>query len=328
MATSSIGQKNLVGWPAWDVILRHQLGKPYRFGAAGPSAFDCSGLVQWSLEAAGLKNVPRTSEAQWAWVQKVNKSQLAPGDLVFSQWPGDNASPGHVQIYVGGGKVLAANHTGEPVDITKLSADAGHIVGFGRVPGLKSAVSLPPGGVPSATAPGGSSGPTGGQLSGILTEAGDLLHGVAEVLDWVFAFFAPGQGWRLAFGAAAVGTGYMAVRTYTSGSSTGSIGGEQFPLAVGLAGVSTLTAFMALRPWPQEAGGSEKPGKYLAETLSGQPPPPGPARVHETTAIEAGLAVFATAWLASKAANGISGIIGGIGAFLSGLAASGAGEGA
>jgi hypothetical protein len=69
---------------------------------------------------------------------------------------------------------------------------------------------------------------------------------------------------------------------------------------------------MALRSWPQEAGGPEKPGAYIAEILEGQPPPAGPRRVHETGPIEAGLAVFATAWLANKAANGINSVIGGI----------------
>jgi hypothetical protein len=84
---------------------------------------------------------------------------------------------------------------------------------------------------------------------------------------------------------------------------------------------------MALRPWPIEGDAPERPGKYVAEILEGQPPPPGPQRVHETEPIEAGLAVFAAAYLASKAASGISSIIGGIGALLSGLAASGAAEG-
>src|SRR5215472_19287441 len=83
--------------------LRAELGKPYQLGAEGPSAFDCSGLVVFGFKKVGI-SAPRTSEAQWAWSQHINQSQLKPGDLVFSQWPGDNASPGHVQVYVGGGK--------------------------------------------------------------------------------------------------------------------------------------------------------------------------------------------------------------------------------
>jgi hypothetical protein len=295
--------------------LKSELGKPYVTGGTGPSGFDCSGLVYAALKAIGYPNPPRTSEEQWAWSQHINKSQLKPGDLVFSQWPGDDASPGHVQVYLGGGKVIQAPEPGQKVDIISLASDGAHITGYGRVPGMN----------PLNQQGWVGGGPIGGQLAGLLGEAGSLLHGVAEVLDWVFGFFAPGQGWRIAFGALAVGSGYGAVKTYTA-NDTGSIGGSNFPLAVGLAGVASLAAFMAFRPWPQQSGGSEKPGAYIAGILSGQPPPAGPARVHETGAIEAGLAVFATAYLASKAAQGISGIIGGVSGFITGLAQSGAGE--
>jgi hypothetical protein len=288
--------------------LRSLIGDPYKMGGAGPNAFDCSGLVKYALEKVGMVNVPRTSEAQWAWVKanhtEINKGQLKPGDLVFSQWPGDNASPGHVQVYIGGGKVIQAPHSGAKVSIASLSDDTGHIVGYGRVPGLASKS-------PADQAFGNPSGlAVGRDVGGLLGEAGSLLHGLAEMLDFAFGFFAPGQGWRIAFGAGAVVSGYGAVRTYTA--SEGSLGGSSFPLAVGLAGVSTMTAFMALRAWPQNAGGPEKPGEYASEILSGQPPPPGPKRVHETDTIEAGLAVFAVAWLANKAATGIGSVVSGI----------------
>src|SRR5580692_253289 len=72
------------------------VGDSYVYGAAGPSTFDCSGLVQYVLTTLGVQNVPRTSEDQYAWVDKVSQQQLQPGDLVFAQFPGDNASPGHV----------------------------------------------------------------------------------------------------------------------------------------------------------------------------------------------------------------------------------------
>jgi hypothetical protein len=293
--------------------LHAQFGKPYVYGGTGPSGYDCSGLIYTGLKTIGFASPPRTSEEQWAAFTHINRSQLQPGDLVFSQWPGDNASPGHVQVYAGNGRVIQAPHTGTKVGYASLSSDTGHIVGYARVPGMTAGGAL--------TSPNGG---TGSQLGGLISEAGSLLHGMAEALDWVFGFFAPGQGWRLAFGAGAAVTGYGAGKAYLSDS--GSIGGSAFPLAVGLAGVSTMFAFMALRPWPQEAGGSEKPGKYLAEILSGQPPPAGPPRAHETGAIEAGLAVFATAYVASKAASGISNIVGGVGAFLAGLASSGAAE--
>jgi hypothetical protein len=277
-------------------------GDPYQLGAAGPGSFDCSGLVQWALESVGMTNVPRTSEQQWAWVNKINKSQLKPGDLVFSQWPGDNASPGHVQVYIGGGQVIQAPHTGATVSIASLSSDTGHIVGYGRVPGL--------GTTDPALADAVANQQTtaaGGDIGGLVGEAGTLLHGIASMLDFAFGMFSPGQGWRIAFGAGAVASGYGAVKAYTSDS--GSVGGASFPLAVGLAAVSATAAFMALRSWPQTAGGSEKPGAYVAEILSGQPPPPGPARVHETDEIEAGLAVFAVAWLAQKTSSLINTVV-------------------
>jgi cell wall-associated NlpC family hydrolase len=65
------------------------LGTPYIWGGATPKGFDCSGLVQYALERLGLRNVPRTSEAQWAWVKRISRSQLRPGDLIFEQWPGE-----------------------------------------------------------------------------------------------------------------------------------------------------------------------------------------------------------------------------------------------
>lgn len=300
----------LSGGGAFVSELKSFLGDPYKLGAAGPDAFDCSGLVKYAAEKVGIKNVPRTSEEQWAWVDKINKSQLKPGDLVFSQWPGDSASPGHVQVYIGGGKVIQAPHTGANVSIASLSEDTGHIVGYGRMPGLDSTNRLSAEASQDAT--------TGGDIAGLLGEAGTLLHGVSQVLDFMFGFFAPGQGWRIAAGGVSVATGYGAVKAYTSQSAA--VGSAAFPMAVGLAAVSTLSAFMALRTWPEKAKGPEKPGEYASEILSGQPPPAGPKRVHETDEIEAGLGIFAVAWLTQKAASSINTVITGV---TSGLVALG-----
>jgi cell wall-associated NlpC family hydrolase len=75
-----------------------QLGKPYVFGAAGPDAFDCSGLAMMAYRAAGI-TIPRTSQAQWAFGRQVPASQVQPGDLVFfSGADGTPAAPGHVGI--------------------------------------------------------------------------------------------------------------------------------------------------------------------------------------------------------------------------------------
>jgi peptidoglycan DL-endopeptidase CwlO len=88
-----------------------QLGKPYRYGGAGPRSFDCSGLTMRAFAAAGI-SLPHSAAAQQHSGRRVPLSQLQPGDLVF--W----GSPAyHVGIYVGGGRILDAPHTGTDVQI-------------------------------------------------------------------------------------------------------------------------------------------------------------------------------------------------------------------
>jgi hypothetical protein len=110
------------------------VGYPYVYGATGPSSFDCSGLVQYVLTKLGVGNVPRTSEEQYQWATKIQPSQLEPGDLVFAQFPGDNASPGHVGVFIGNGQVLSAEDPAQGVGISTLSSWGNAIVGYGRVP--------------------------------------------------------------------------------------------------------------------------------------------------------------------------------------------------
>lgn len=63
-------------------IARNQLGDPYAYGAAGPNAFDCSGLVYYSYRRAGFA-MPRTSAAQAAHTRRVAKANMRSGDLMF-----------------------------------------------------------------------------------------------------------------------------------------------------------------------------------------------------------------------------------------------------
>lgn len=109
---------------------------PYVYGAAGPSSFDCSGLIQYSLQQLGLTNVPRTSEEQYAWVNQISKAQLQPGDLVFAQFPGDDASPGHVGIYAGKGQVYSAESPQSGIGLSSLASWGNNVVGYGQVPGV------------------------------------------------------------------------------------------------------------------------------------------------------------------------------------------------
>ena len=91
-----------------------QLNKPYRFGGAGERTFDCSGLVMRAWASAGV-SLSHSAAAQQRSGRRVPLSQLQPGDLVF--W-GNPAY--HVGIYVGGGKILDAPHTGTVVQIQPI----------------------------------------------------------------------------------------------------------------------------------------------------------------------------------------------------------------
>lgn len=88
---------------------RSAVGRPYVWGANGPSGFDCSGLTQWSYAQAGV-GLPRTSQAQRHAGRQVSLSEVRPGDLVAYR---DDAS--HIGMYVGDGQVVHAPYPGAPV---------------------------------------------------------------------------------------------------------------------------------------------------------------------------------------------------------------------
>lgn len=98
-----------------------QIGKPYQWGATGPNAYDCSGLVYAAYAVAGI-HIARTT---FQWRQDgptVQLPDIQPGDLLFS--PGSDGTPtnpGHVVMYLGGGQVIQAPQTGEDVQIDPLS---------------------------------------------------------------------------------------------------------------------------------------------------------------------------------------------------------------
>ena len=98
-----------------------QVGKPYQWGATGPDAYDCSGLVYAAYAAAGIR-IARTT---YQWRQdgpQIPLSQIQPGDLLFSAGSdGTPANPGHVVMYLGGGQIIQAPQTGEDVQIDPLN---------------------------------------------------------------------------------------------------------------------------------------------------------------------------------------------------------------
>jgi cell wall-associated NlpC family hydrolase len=103
-----------------------QLGKPYHWGAAGPDAYDCSGLVYAAYAAAGI-HIARTT---YQWQDDgpvISLSQIQPGDLLFSAGSdGTPGNPGHVVMYLGHGQVIQAPQTGQ--DVQTGPADLASIV--------------------------------------------------------------------------------------------------------------------------------------------------------------------------------------------------------
>jgi cell wall-associated NlpC family hydrolase len=102
---------------------KSKLGDPYLWGGTGPDAFDCSGLTQFAYAAAGIA-LPRVAADQWNVGAKVDLGSLLPGDLLFwASDPADPASIHHVAIYLGGGMMLAAPHTGDVVKVQPVYMD-------------------------------------------------------------------------------------------------------------------------------------------------------------------------------------------------------------
>jgi len=98
-----------------------QLGKPYEFGATGPDAFDCSGLVMMAYRSAGI-DIPRTAGDQYKWGPQVPADQVEPGDLVFFVGAdGTKAAPGHVGLVIGNGQMIDAPEAGIPIHIVSYS---------------------------------------------------------------------------------------------------------------------------------------------------------------------------------------------------------------
>jgi cell wall-associated NlpC family hydrolase len=102
-----------------------RVGMPYVWGAAGPAAFDCSGLVQWSFAQAGVV-MPRVAADQARTGPAVPVSQLQPGDLIF--YHTDPTAPdyiSHVAIYLGGGKMIQAPEPGQFVEVVPVDLGDG-----------------------------------------------------------------------------------------------------------------------------------------------------------------------------------------------------------
>lgn len=90
-----------------------RVGMPYSYGASGPSSFDCSGLVTWAMNQAGL-SVPRSSYSLMGAGAPVSQAELRPGDVVITN------GGGHAALYVGNGQVVEAVTSGTPVRVAGI----------------------------------------------------------------------------------------------------------------------------------------------------------------------------------------------------------------
>jgi cell wall-associated NlpC family hydrolase len=117
-----------------------RVGMPYVWGAAGPTSFDCSGLVQWSFAQAGVV-MPRVAADQARTGPAVPVNALAPGDLLF--YYTDPTAPGyisHVAIYLGDGMMIQAPQPGMNVEIVPVDLGNGYAGAVDVSPAVAAAV--------------------------------------------------------------------------------------------------------------------------------------------------------------------------------------------
>ncbi|MDH6195044.1 cell wall-associated NlpC family hydrolase [Mycobacterium frederiksbergense] len=92
-----------------------RIGSPYSWGAAGPSSFDCSGLVMWAFQHAGI-SLPHSSQALARGGQPVSADSMQPGDVVTYY-----SDASHVGIYIGDGMMVHASTYGTPVRVAPVN---------------------------------------------------------------------------------------------------------------------------------------------------------------------------------------------------------------
>jgi cell wall-associated NlpC family hydrolase len=96
-------------------FLERQLGKPYRYGAVGPGAFDCSGLLVAAWAQVGV-HLPHKAAAIGGLGRRVGRGELQPGDVVIM------SGGGHAGVYVGSGLIVHAPHSGDHVRVAPIWA--------------------------------------------------------------------------------------------------------------------------------------------------------------------------------------------------------------
>lgn len=107
-----------------------QIGTPYRYGGDSPRGFDCSGLVNFAYARVGVA-LPRTTEALWRELRRVDRASLRAGDLLFYRIDG---KLGHVALYAGEGRFVHAPSSGSRVRVERLDTPfyAARLAGIAR----------------------------------------------------------------------------------------------------------------------------------------------------------------------------------------------------
>lgn len=176
-----------------------QEGKQYVFGAEGPNTFDCSGLMQYVFHRFGI-SLPRTAAQQAKVGTPVDKSAIAPGDLVFSDW-GDGPNS-HVALASGNGHIIVAPHTGTVVQQENLSPNyLKHVTAVRRIPGLDGSAAAAPSG--KGTTVGFGDPITDGivaPLVGPLQDMAKAVTGISQVADLITKAFLPSNFIRIVCG--------------------------------------------------------------------------------------------------------------------------------
>ncbi|TDR53087.1 SH3 domain-containing protein [Listeria rocourtiae] len=115
---------------ALNTEAKKHLGKKYKWGATGPTSFDCSGYTSYVFKQSINKAIPRTAKQQYSASTKIKANQLKEGDLVFFNYGSGIA---HVGIYVGSGKMINAQNNGVKYDNISSGYWKRYIAGYGRV---------------------------------------------------------------------------------------------------------------------------------------------------------------------------------------------------
>lgn len=160
-----------------DIVNRAaaEIGDPYIFGAEGPNAFDCSGLVQYVFSKFGVRT-PRVAADQANFGKPISRANLQPGDLIFFNW-GGTGKVDHVGIYAGNGEMIHAPNSRSKVKRQKLTSYYwANASGYRRFPGVQ--------GGPSTSEPSGIGGTIGSIIGGLpgADNLSDSVKGIAGSL--------------------------------------------------------------------------------------------------------------------------------------------------